>query len=175
MYSTNGSILPNDETVQVWKKFKKVNMNFSIDDIDDRFHYIRWPLAWSKVKNNMEQIASLDVISNVQILCTINPMNIFYFDQLETWFDDFKNRHDKASVVGTTACYGTWGLDAIPENLRNKVIEKYGADHRIVKLLSTHATIPGKWENLIADMEKLDARRKLSYRETFSEALSYCR
>jgi molybdenum cofactor biosynthesis enzyme MoaA len=171
MYSTNGSIFPNNNTISAWSKFRSVHIIFSIDDINDRFHYIRWPLSWNKVKNNIEQITNLNEVKSAGILCTINPMNILYFNQLESWFNDIKNRSTKIDKLTTTACYGTWGLDATPQFLRDKIIEKYGDTHRVVKLLDSHQLSPGKWEALLKEMETLDKRRGLSFQETFAEAL----
>lgn len=173
MYSTNGSIFPNDKTLAIWNKFNSVNIVFSIDDINDRFHYIRWPLSWDKVKNNVNRFINIDSVKKISVNCAINPMNILYFDELESWFTDLKSNCLKINNLNTTACYGTWGLDAIPETLRNKVIEKYTTEHQLVKLLNSFQTVPGKWEALVIEMELLDARRKLSFKQTFSEALMY--
>lgn len=171
-YSTNGSIFPDAKVLDAWRKFKSVNIVFSLDDTDDRFHYIRWPLSWDKVKNNVQQFIEHDVISKVGINCTINPMNILYFDQLELWFNALTTHPEKIGKMEISTCYGTWGADAMPEKLRNAVIKKYGDEHRIVKLLNSVPPRPEKWEKLVAEMMQLDAKRKLSHQEVFSEVMS---
>lgn len=171
-YSTNGSIFPDAKVLEVWRQFKSVHIAFSIDDIDDRFHYIRWPLSWSKVKNNIQQFIEHDTISKVGINCTINPMNILYFDQLESWFNTLTTHPDKIGKLEVSSCYGIWGTDATPENLRNAVIKKYSEEHRLVKLLNSIPYTPGKWEELVENMAQLDIKRKLSYQAVFSEVMS---
>ena len=42
-YNTNGTILPGKELNDLWLQFKLVQLDFSIDDIGDRFEYQRWP------------------------------------------------------------------------------------------------------------------------------------
>ena len=41
-YNTNGSIFPQDK-IELWEQFKKVEIFVSIDDISERFEYIRFP------------------------------------------------------------------------------------------------------------------------------------
>jgi len=173
LYFTNGSIFPNQETIQAWNKFNKVFIKISIDAIDDRFHYIRWPLKWNKVENNVYEICKLDCVASVIITSTINPMNILYFDELESWFTNLKTKFLKVNTLDTSICYGTWGLDAIPQQLREQVIKKYGNDHRIAKMLDSILTVDStKWNKLVAEMLRLDLQRNLSYTEIFPEVIS---
>ena len=171
-YISNGSVFPKDNVLEVWNKFKRISIAFSIDDIDDRFHYIRWPLSWDKVKNNITKFVDLPNISRVTINCTVNPMNILNFNQVESWYNDLQATSNKVGEIKLSPCYGIWGTDATPEKLRVEVIKKYGADHRIVKLLNTQPYVPGKWEALLQNMLELDSKRKLSYQQTFSEILA---
>lgn len=171
-YSTNGSIFPNDTTLKLWSKFKSVSVTFSIDDMNDRFHYIRWPLMWNKVKNNIEQFNNIPAVKRIGINCTVNPMNVLYLDQLESWYNELRKTSLKYHKLNFSACYGTWGIDAAPEKLRNQVIEKYGQQHEIAKLLKSFPMISGKWEQLLDHMDVLDISRKLSHKDTFAEVLS---
>lgn len=174
MYSTNGSIVPDKETLEIWSKFKKVHISFSIDDIGERFHYIRWPLSWNKVKNNIEQFATFQEVTLINFNCTVNPMNILYFDQLESWNEKLQTRFAKVSTINISACYGIWGTDAIPEKLRSRVIEKYGNGHKIVKLLTSFEFNPKKWDLLVQEMKRADTRRNLSWTKTFPEVAAIC-
>lgn len=172
-YTTNGSIFPDDKTLNLWRTMKGVDLVFSVDDIDDRFHYIRWPLDSDKVRNNIKQFANSGLVDKIMINCTINPMNIWYFDQLEEWTNRLSIEINQPIRLNISACYGTWGIDAIPLKLREKVIEKYGDGHQIVKLLSTiHTTDLTKWDLLVDNLKNLDAARKLSHQETFSEVFT---
>ena len=53
-YNTNGTILPSDELQNLWQQFRLVQLDFSIDDIDQRFEYQRYPANWSEVKKNLQ-------------------------------------------------------------------------------------------------------------------------
>jgi MoaA/NifB/PqqE/SkfB family radical SAM enzyme len=46
-YNTNGTVAPSQRHYNLWSKFKTVEFNFSIDDIDDRYTYMRHPAIWT--------------------------------------------------------------------------------------------------------------------------------
>ena len=53
-YNTNGTILPSDKLLSLWNKFKLVQLDFSIDDIRERFEYQRYPAKWHRVTENLQ-------------------------------------------------------------------------------------------------------------------------
>jgi organic radical activating enzyme len=57
-YSTNCSTLKykDKDVLEYWKQFKSVTINASIDDIGERFNYIRWPAKWDSVSQNLKRI-----------------------------------------------------------------------------------------------------------------------
>jgi len=84
-YNTNGTIYPDDAIKNIWPHFKKVEIAFSIDDINERFHYQRFPAKWDDVKDNVQRIHDLKKSSpwlQTQICCTINKQNIYYLPEV---------------------------------------------------------------------------------------------
>jgi sulfatase maturation enzyme AslB (radical SAM superfamily) len=53
-YNTNATILPNQDLLDLWSKFRLVQLDFSIDDIEQRFEYQRYPAKWDIVVNNLQ-------------------------------------------------------------------------------------------------------------------------
>ena len=43
----------------LWKKFDKVQISCSIDDLTDRNYYIRYPTKWIDVENNLNKLLQL--------------------------------------------------------------------------------------------------------------------
>ena len=82
-YPTNGSIWPDDWIFELWSHFKKVIINFSIDDMYERFTYIRWPLKWSRVEENFRRFVSLLPDSNFQV--RIHCKSVQYLVCQRTW------------------------------------------------------------------------------------------
>jgi len=89
-YNTNGSCFPNVETFNLWKKFKSVNLFFSIDGIGERFEYTRAPLKWNQVSENIIKINDL---CNIKICCsyTIGRHNVFDLEDTIKWFNNLNS------------------------------------------------------------------------------------
>lgn len=170
-YSTNGSIYPSQEVLDLWDQFMDVEISFSIDDVGDRFHYIRWPLNWEKAQQNILRFSNNDVVDRITILCTINPLNAYYFDELESWVENNLKNNEKFYDLCLNACSGTWDVSATPDWLRDKIKRKYNNDHKLIALLDSHPENKDQWYNLMSDIEKLDKQRNLSSKDIFKEVL----
>jgi sulfatase maturation enzyme AslB (radical SAM superfamily) len=57
-YNTNATILPSEKLLKLWKQFKLVQLDFSIDDINERFEYQRYPAKWSEIIKNLQWFIS---------------------------------------------------------------------------------------------------------------------
>jgi molybdenum cofactor biosynthesis enzyme MoaA len=81
-YNTNGTIY-DDSIIETWNKMGLVELNISLDDIEDRFEYQRYPAKWNDVLNNIKLYKD-HCNSNVKIhlYCTVSLYNIFYIDDL---------------------------------------------------------------------------------------------
>ena len=53
-YNTNGTIRPSKKLLDLWAEFKIVQLDFSIDDIGERFEFQRFPAKWSAVTENLQ-------------------------------------------------------------------------------------------------------------------------
>jgi hypothetical protein len=52
-YNTNATVLPDQYLLDLWSEFQLVQLDFSIDDIRERFEYQRYPAKWAKVVDNL--------------------------------------------------------------------------------------------------------------------------
>ncbi|WP_372653432.1 twitch domain-containing radical SAM protein [Halobacteriovorax sp.] len=80
-YNINLSTI-SEEIISHWKHFKKVIIKCSIDDIDRRNEFIRYPLKWDKTVSNFKRIIDLDV--EVYILQTLSIYNFLTFEEVYT-------------------------------------------------------------------------------------------
>lgn len=169
-YQTNGSLLPTQQIMDYWKKFKGVVMNYSIDDINDRFNYLRWPLDWITVKENIKtMIDTTNVYFRVN--STINPLNVLGYGNLESWILD---NIPKGRLIGYRAGASVKTLDLrhTPTNLRNKVIETYGTNHPVSKLFNNNTEVFDH-RPFIEYVEQHDALRRLDWKSTFPESVPF--
>lgn len=85
-YNSNGSVYP-EKFINYWKKFKHVDIHFSIDNIGDRFELERGG-SWNQVDSNINQLINLKLPNiKISIMPAISIMNIFYIDELLQWAD----------------------------------------------------------------------------------------
>jgi hypothetical protein len=82
-YSSNGTFPLTEEISAVWRQFKSVYVNFSIDAVGSTFEYIRFPAVWTDVDANIKTFNLPNII--IKITATIGVHNILYFDELYTW------------------------------------------------------------------------------------------
>lgn len=173
-YTTNASILPKKEVFDMWAKFKLVFLEFSLDGIEDQFNYIRWPLTWQQVTATMFKIRD-QAPSNVlfRINHTLNPFNVYYFDRLEQWVNDnFSiNREQDPVEINIHPCWGVFGFDKTPENLRNVIYEKYKnqAPANLLKTTQQNNDL-SELQNFISRWEPV---RHNSWSTTFPDIVEY--
>lgn len=88
-YNSNGSIYP-DNLVEYWKKFKHVDIHFSIDNVGTRFELERGG-SWESVDANIKKLVRLNLPNvKISIMPAISVMNIFYLDELFDWANNLK-------------------------------------------------------------------------------------
>jgi hypothetical protein len=178
-YVSNGSIKPNEETIHYWKQAKEVNLSISIDGINEQFEYLRWPLQFSQVEDNLKYILSLDIPGLLAFSYAVTPFNAFYHDRYVDWskefFKDYYKTLKNLSIVepfshpfGTS---GTINMNCVPPKLRFAIIKKFGANHQISKLVESFDSM--RYQNFINYIELQDQRRGLNFREVFPEIESY--
>ena len=83
-YNTNG-LLVNDEIIELWKKFKKVKVGFSIDAVGDRNWYIRYPSDWDTIERNLHKLDNTPDNIQVSIATAIQILNIKHLPEFAKW------------------------------------------------------------------------------------------
>ena len=94
-YTTNGTIQPSPDLLEVWSKCEWIDVFCSLDDISERFEYIRYPADWKQTIENFRwMIDNCGKNTAFGINTTVNVLNQYYVDEITTWFaTNFK--HDK--------------------------------------------------------------------------------
>lgn len=83
-FDTNGSSDLTAYQKELIGKFSNVNFCFSIDGIGPVFEYLRYPLTWSKLLENIEYCRQNNILISASY--TVSNVNIFYHTQTVTWF-----------------------------------------------------------------------------------------
>lgn len=164
-YTTNGSIYPSTERIDQWKNFKNIILTLSIDAIGSRFDYLRYPLKWSTVENNIQRMIN-ELPDNVEfsINHSLTPLNIYYYDEFVAWTEQmFAAR--RLRRIHTHTAFGIMHVNGVSQTLFNRLLEKY-ADHWIMNLITDPTAGHQEFKNYINTWE---LRRSNSWKAVFPD------
>ena len=82
-FNTNGTLI-NPKILKELKRFKEVNMCFSIDGIGKVNDYIRWGSNWADIENNINRYSDICLVG---VSPTIQVMNVLYYNDIVEWCD----------------------------------------------------------------------------------------
>jgi len=118
-YNTNLSILKFKEydLLDLWKKFKKINLWTSCDGYKNVSEYVRKELVWEDFENNVEKVRPyVTTISSVVSILTIYSM-----PDLLLW-----GKRKNIPVFGTTLVTPSYySLQILPENEKRNILLYY--------------------------------------------------
>ena len=91
-YNTNATVDPfKNKNSLIWDDFGRVDIAFSIDNVENRFEYERFGADWVQANNIINDIhfaKHVDLPNITTQLCfTINIQNVYYIDELLEWAD----------------------------------------------------------------------------------------
>lgn len=123
-YATNATHWPEDK-IKVFKEFKHVNLNFSIDGIGDQFNFMRFPGQWSDAFETMQKAKALQQQHHdihISWCITISLLNIYDVESvLEEHAKNFGNFGSYLNLVHWPNYYN---LNIMPDDVKEKVIAR---------------------------------------------------
>jgi MoaA/NifB/PqqE/SkfB family radical SAM enzyme len=184
LINTNATVY-TDELVSLFKQFKNVYLNFSIDDIGARFEYQRSGAKWKEVVENMKKYIPHGGFTGteqiqIKICCSVTAMNIYYFPE----YFEFMNEHFPGLPVFWNLVYMPYELSVqllpaevkalIAERLKSFVRTTYKMEERRTKTIENLiAYLDGNDERSFAEffrhITRHDKFRLESFAETFAE------
>ena len=169
-YSINMTNLP-PKTFDIWKKFKNVRVSCSIDDIDKRNLYLRYPTQWKSVLKNLDLLLDEKYL-DVSVCQTISFLNVFYMDEFYDYFHNHKKLHVHQNMVYDPQFLSPWIL---PIEIKQDIIDRCEkvmnkADFDIFKSYMMNNKSDEKLlQQGIEYNEYLDGTRNENMKETFKE------
>lgn len=175
-YNTNGTQFPAEAVTDIWPHFKRVEIAFSIDDIEDRFEYQRHPAVWKDVDNNINRFMDSGLKNlSTQVCTTLNFFNIWNIDELaykvKKWNPDFWYINILHHPV-------EFDIQQIPYEYKQQIIKKLKKTEIYKQEIQTAIDyINGdpeykikNWKKALSDKIKpIDAVRKENFSTTFKD------
>jgi len=179
-YNTNGTQY-DDFLPKVWSKMNSVELNISLDDIQDRFEYQRHPAKWDKVIENIQKFkinCSKNV--NITLYVTLSLYNIFYIDEFLKYnannfrlpirfnivhFPHYMSivhlpKHTKLEISNKLHCISAD---------ESKYIERGFDINNILEYMNDNEGSIDSFKIFVETTKKHDTYRNESFKKTFSE------
>jgi hypothetical protein len=174
-YTSNFSIMPSEKIFKVWERFKLIKWCASIDGINEKFEFLRWPYTWDKF-NKFKSQAFATVPNNVMfgVEHTLNPLNILYFDEFKEWFDNefAYNRLGDRSDFNIHYAIGDMRLNCITPALKQEINSELGVDHQMTKLVN-QLVLDGDIDKFIEYLNLIGSWRNQDWRTIFSKVAKF--
>jgi hypothetical protein len=160
-FVTNGSFDLTDRQKHTLSKFKKVNFCFSIDGIGPVFEYMRYPLSWTKILDNIGWARDNNI--DVSVSYTLSNVNLWYHAQTTAWFRE----QGINFLLGAVEYPAHFQPSALPESIKDRIIAR---DPDVAKLLGKHTDQDDRnYQPFLFEIQKQDSWKSISIKDYLPE------
>jgi sulfatase maturation enzyme AslB (radical SAM superfamily) len=140
-YVTNFSVIKfKDYNIfSLWKKFKKIYLFVSVDDVGKRGEYFRKGMSWPKLLQNLTLLKENTPHVHLTILTTVNIHNVYYFPEIYSFF--VRNNYIKENQLQCKMLItpSMLSIQVLPKEFKEKVEYKLLYSVQMLK-----ESMPGK-------------------------------
>jgi hypothetical protein len=174
-FQTNGTQPIDERYYQIIERFRLVKFMISIDGIDDKFDYLRWPASWNQVVDNIMSIrekAPGNVMFYIQE--TTSCLNLYYFGQVGDWVaKNFNaNRFGDPTDHSTQLAQHHY-LDV--NNITQEYVDAVRSTKMSEFITPAWKENPRRIQLFIRETEKFDQIRGQDWKKTFPEVANFYR
>jgi sulfatase maturation enzyme AslB (radical SAM superfamily) len=182
-YATNATIFPSEEMIEIWRNFKLIRLGLSIDGVDKRYTYIRWPGDFEKVKENIQRYRTelaLALWSGgtcfEMIGCmTLTNLNIYGLPETYKWLK--KNIGNVYISLVQNPSYQC--IVNLPESAKQKIYEhlRSSPHHKdfecFISFMKENPLNEKEWRKFVVTTERQDRYRKLFLKDVYAQYWSW--
>lgn len=175
-YNTNATTW-DESFIDIWKNFKRVDIAFSIDNVNARFEYERYGAKWDKANEIIDRVMQLQLDNKVfttQLCFTINTLNVYYLDEILEWAET-----KMFGSIHFNMLHGPdeFNIQTIPHDAKQKIIDhlitrdfkvKYRSEvNNVIKFMKNGQSSNG--DNFRRKIKQTDEYRNQSLISTHKE------
>lgn len=170
LMNTNATIL-NEKVLKYICRFKYAQIFLSIDDINQRYEYQRYPADFAEVEKNLNQYKILQETNpnvKVTIFCTVSNFNIFYLKEINDWAKNLK-----LPLMFNLLHYSSFNcIKNLPSKVKERLVQKYNSTDingikEIINFLGQESR--DELENFLLETEEVDRIRNQKFPEIFKD------
>jgi hypothetical protein len=156
--TTNGSVTLSTRQLNILKQFNNLNFCISIDGIGPVFEYVRYPLKWNTLLENLTIYRSLNI--QLSVSYTISNLNIFYHTETINWFmqQGLPYNHN---LVDSPAYFS---INSLPAAVKQHLSNDMFRPHVLLDNL--------QFSNFLLEIQKQDRLKNISINDFLPEFIS---
>ena len=168
--NTNCSIMPTKKDVALWNECKSILLICSVEAVGPQFEYIRYPLSWNEVANNVANFGQLfDTPLAINISPNLGVHNALEFPKLVDWFNDLEQDNTIYRLVPELTI-GKLSFDTVSADVKAAMLEIIPTGPQFERLrLFIQMSTNSDNINWIDALNTIDHRRGLSWSKVFPE------
>jgi MoaA/NifB/PqqE/SkfB family radical SAM enzyme len=181
-YATNGTHWPK-EYVDIFKHFRHLNLNFSIDGIGKHFEYMRYPANWEEAQQNMEYAREFKKSHHDMQLSWCSTLSILNIYALPVLLEEFYKTYGNDFGIYLNLVHGPvhFNISKIRPDVKLKVLERLrGIDKKysdiwfhylpgIINFIEQGSYDSKIWEEFKSSVAIHDNYRNQKYSDTFPD------
>lgn len=171
-YSINLSYM-HEHYIELWKGFKNVKLQLSIDDLSERNDYIRYGSEWNIVMKNFERILKERNFLELEICQTVGALNVMNINAFKKFALDHK------LIVGHNFVHHPeyLSVNLLPKEMKEELMRNasYLMEHEKIRLKSEldRPCSPILLDHFKCFMKILDKQRKTDIKSVLPEWAPY--
>lgn len=177
-YQTNGTIWDQEKADKL-SNFSVVGLSLSIDDVNQRFEYLRHPAKWQDVKNNILSIKKWCAEEPEKRFTIFNTVVSSYNILTISEILEFGEEHEIIIKLHPTMNPSYFSIVNLPQPLKVQAIQnlksRSWSEHYqqevdlVIDLLENSTDDPELWREFLEVTQRHDEYRKEDFKKTFPE------
>jgi hypothetical protein len=110
--------------LKLFSKFRRCQLDISIDGIDDLYEYIRYPGKWNKIEKNLVELKKCSGNTFICFAITVQIYNIFNIEEILKFTNKLEKIIDKKIFLYLSCLYRPdfFSVKNLPDDLKNEAV-----------------------------------------------------
>jgi MoaA/NifB/PqqE/SkfB family radical SAM enzyme len=165
-FVTNGSFKLSKHQKQILKHFDKLNFCFSIDGTGPVFEYLRYPLQFAQIKQNILYCQDNNIDASVSY--TLSNINLLYHSRTVDWFKE----QNLSYLLNPVYDLSHFGPSALPQHIKKYIHQNYNHPDIEQYLLNHSPQDDSNFQNFMLEIDKQDTWKNLKLKYYLPELAS---
>jgi MoaA/NifB/PqqE/SkfB family radical SAM enzyme len=179
-FATNCTHWPS-EKIEVFKEFRHLNLNFSIDGVGKGFNYTRYPGEWDEAEITLKKAREFAKTHNdihMSWIITLSTINIYSLPEIIAEYEEKYN--DFGIYLNLVHDPKYYNLNILPNGIKEGVIDRLESIPKdaycwqnylpgVIQYIKNGTPNVGLWKQAMREIKWADSYRNQSFREVYPD------